>query len=188
MSVSDTTTKRSIEHGVIELRIRDVAQLFNTFDPSPFPDKDLDADAEDFIVSWAMEYHKHAPLSIRVYLSNTPRVVDAPLSIESAIHSYFAHKAELTQRRFKQLLGRGRWSLLIGLAVLAMSIVVADLLEPRVGDGAMFQIFRESILIGGWVAMWRPMEIFLYDWWPLRHERRVYERLSGARVETILPS
>jgi hypothetical protein len=178
----------TIDHGVIELRLRDVAQLFNSFDPSPFPEKDLDADAEDFIVSWAMEHHKHAPLSLRVYLANAPRDVDAAASIEQGVHSYFQHKAELTQRKFKQLLARGRWSLLIGVAVLAASIVGADLLEMRVGDGAMFQLFRESILIGGWVAMWRPMEIFLYDWWPVRHERRVYERLSRAPVQTILPS
>jgi hypothetical protein len=34
-------------------------------------------------------------------------------------------------------------------------------------------IIRESLLIGGWVAMWRPMEILLYDWWPIRAEARL---------------
>jgi len=27
---------------------------------------------------------------------------------------------------------------------------------------------RESLLVGGAVAPWRPLEIFLYDWWPIR--------------------
>jgi hypothetical protein len=40
----------------IELNLRDINQLFNTIDPSPFPDKDLDRSAEDFIVSWAQEF------------------------------------------------------------------------------------------------------------------------------------
>ena len=31
----------------------------------------------------------------------------------------------------------------------------------------------------------RPLEIYLYDWWPVRDERRVFERLSrmSVRVE-----
>ena len=28
----------------IELNLREVAQLFNTMDPAPFPEKDLDSD------------------------------------------------------------------------------------------------------------------------------------------------
>jgi hypothetical protein len=44
---------------------------------------------------------------------------------------------------------------------------------------------RESLLIGGWVAMWRPMEIFLYDWWVIRGERRVYDRLSRMNVRVV---
>ena len=26
-------------------------------------------------------------------------------------------------------------------------------------------------MIGGWVALWRPLEIFLYDWWPIRRKQ-----------------
>lgn len=39
----------------IEVRLRDLGQLFNSLDPSPFLDRDLDAEAEKFIVSWAHE-------------------------------------------------------------------------------------------------------------------------------------
>ena len=30
--------------------------------------------------------------------------------------------------------------------------------------------------------MWRPMEIFLYDWWPIRAEARLFDRLSAMPV------
>jgi hypothetical protein len=46
---------------------------------------------------------------------------------------------------------------------------------------------REGFVIGGWVAMWRPLEIFLYDWWPIVVQRRLYERLSGLDVR-VLPA
>lgn len=42
----------------------------------------------------------------------------------------------------------------------------------------------------GVVANWRPLEIFLYDWWPIARQRDLYRRLSAAAVEkrpTIQP-
>jgi hypothetical protein len=33
------------------------------------------------------------------------------------------------------------------------------------------------------VANWKPIEIFLYDWWPLLRRRNLYRRLSEASVE-----
>jgi hypothetical protein len=43
-------------------------------------------------------------------------------------------------------------------------------------------VIREGFLIGGWVAMWRPLEVFLYDWWPIRAEARLFDRLSRMPV------
>jgi hypothetical protein len=48
----------------IELRIEEISQLFHTLDPFPFREKDLDADAEEFIVSWAEELPSNQPLSV----------------------------------------------------------------------------------------------------------------------------
>jgi hypothetical protein len=51
--------------------------------------------------------------------------------------------------------------------------------------GTWATIAREGLTIAGWVAMWRPMEIYLYDWWPLRRRGRIYAKLSHAPVEVI---
>jgi hypothetical protein len=81
-------------------------------------------------------------------------------------------------------MSRGRLSLVIGLSCLAASVGLAELIA-RFASGTIMAIFRESLLIGGWVAMWGPIEIFLYSWWPLRHEWRVCERLAKATVELV---
>jgi hypothetical protein len=52
----------------------------------------------------------------------------------------------------------------------------------------MLSLLRESLVIAGWVAMWRPMEIYLYEWWPLRRRRRVYQKLSRIPLEVVLAS
>jgi hypothetical protein len=43
-------------------------------------------------------------------------------------------------------------------------------------------VLRECLIIAGWVAMWRPMEVFLYDWWPIRAEARFQDRLAAMPV------
>ena len=47
------------------------------------------------------------------------------------------------------------------------------------------EVVSESLLIGGWVAMWRPLEVFLYDWWPIREEARLCDRLSAMPVKIV---
>jgi hypothetical protein len=40
---------------VIEVHVAELKQLFNSIDPSPFRNKDLDPKAEEFIVGWAKD-------------------------------------------------------------------------------------------------------------------------------------
>jgi hypothetical protein len=54
----------------IELNLQDLNQLFNTIDPSRFPDKDLDRSAENFILSWAQEFPIDEPIGLIIYLRN----------------------------------------------------------------------------------------------------------------------
>ncbi|MBF8269299.1 MAG: hypothetical protein HW386_1008, partial [Gammaproteobacteria bacterium] len=78
---------------------------------------------------------------------------------------------------------RGGWKNLgIGLIFLTVCLFGAQLLST-VEDGTLIAILRESLLIGGWVAMWRPMEIFLYERWPGKRQQELYTRLSNMRVK-----
>src|SRR5665647_3492149 len=60
-----TSPERSIE---IAVRTHSIGHLFNSFDPSPFREKDLDAGVEDFLVSWVRELPVAAPFTIIVHL------------------------------------------------------------------------------------------------------------------------
>ena len=80
------------------------------------------------------------------------------------------------------LFRRGRISLVIALAFLAASIAVGDAVAGYLGDGRLGEVIREGFLIGGWVAMWRPLEVFLYDWWPIRADGHLLQRLSTMPV------
>jgi hypothetical protein len=168
----------------IQLKLRDVNQLFNTMDPSPFNEKDIDDDAEEFIVSWAQEFPPDAPVKLRINLEQWP-AEDPKELIQQAVHNYFAHRAQLTDLEFRRLIKQGRTSLFIGLVFLAVCLVVIRTALPDEETGTWASMLRESLTIAGWVAMWRPMQIFLYDWWPLRRRGKIYAKLSRMPVEVV---
>jgi hypothetical protein len=169
----------------IELRLRDLGQLFNLMDPSPFYERDLDADAEEFIVGWAHELPRETKLELVIHVA-TPPEPDRAADIEEAVRHYFKHRAEIKGRELRQLLRRGRASLLIGIAFLAACFGLGMLAQHLI-SGPLSAFIDVGLQIAGWVAMWRPLEIFLYDWWPIRNERRLMERLAGMPVTLVVP-
>jgi hypothetical protein len=68
------------------------------------------------------------------------------------------------------------------LCFLAVCLSAAQALG-RHGPETLLSILREGLTIAGWVAMWRPMEIFLYEWWPVRRRGKVYQKMSRMKVE-----
>ena len=166
----------------IEITLRDLSQLFNSMDPSPFHEKDLDHDAEEFILGWAQEFPLAEPVSLVIHLQQLPAAGDPRELIKTAIHNYFAYRARFNSLEFKRLLEQGRTSLAIGLVFLVGCLLTSELLV-HLQSSAWAKILRESLTIAGWVAMWRPMPIYLYDWWPLRRRGKIYQKMSRMDVE-----
>ncbi|HWA28594.1 MAG TPA: hypothetical protein VG734_23295 [Lacunisphaera sp.] len=169
----------------IEVRLRELAQLFNSMDPSPFIDRDLDADAEEFIVSWAREMPHHAELELVIHLATTPDP-DRAAGTEEAVRHYFVNRAEVKGRELRLLLRRGRTSLLIAVLFLAACFGLGQAVQ-RASFGRWNEFVSLGLDIAGWVAMWRPLEVFLYDWWPVRSDQRLMERLARMKVSLNLP-
>jgi len=150
-------------------------------DPSPFQERDLDDDAEEFIVGWAQEFPRHDPVSLVIHVNQTPAQPDAQHVVETAVRHYFSYRTNLKRLELRHLLKEGRTSLFIGLTFLAACMLTSQLLRRQ--EETLLIVLREGLIIAGWVAMWRPMEIFLYEWWPLLRRDRLYQKLSRMHVE-----
>jgi len=154
-------------------------------DPSPFLDRDLDHDAEEFIVSWARELPKGNRFELIIHLATTPEA-EKTADVEGAVQHYFASRAEIKRREFRLLLRRGHVSLTIGLLFLAVCLLASGF-AGRLGHASAAEIVREGLIIVGWVAMWRPLETYLYDWWPVRYEWLILRKLARMHVRLIPP-
>ena len=44
---------------------------------------------------------------------------------------------------------------------------------------------KELFIILGWVALWRPAELLLYEWFPIRKKTRLFERLAESDISFV---
>jgi hypothetical protein len=167
----------------IELRIHEVGQIFNSLDPSPFSERDLDDDAEAYIVGWAREVDARGPFRIIVHLPTTEVGKARERDLASAVGHYFAYRAGMLERNLSDLFRVGWRSLAIGMGVLAVCIGLSQMLRTALPEWALGQMLAEGVIIFGWVANWRPAEILLYDVWAARRRLDLYRRLADAKVE-----
>ncbi|WBS03066.1 hypothetical protein OU994_01785 [Pseudoduganella sp. SL102] len=169
----------------LELRVRELSQLFNSLDPTPFLNRDLDRSCEAYIENWALPLPFDSRLQLVIHVEQPVSAAEAGELLADAIHNHYGYKIELVRGELGQLLSQGRASLAIGLVFVAACLTAGELISGAF-PGHAAKIARESLTIIGWVAMWRPVQIFLYDWWPLKRRIRTLENLRFARV-SVLP-
>jgi hypothetical protein len=170
---------------VLEIYLADIRRLFNSMDPAPFRERELDPNAADYIIEWAEELTGKGALELVIKLGQPLGAGDDPAMVEQSVREYFQRRAAATRRNLRHMLRLGRISMLIALLFLGPVIVIAESAAHMVQTERYAALIENSLVIGAWVALWRPLEIFLYDWWPVRAEARLYDRLSQMAVSTV---
>lgn len=165
----------------IDISVRHSRQLFDGRDPAPFRDRDLDEDAVAYLLGAVQEIPRHEPLKIVVAVSEEPEPLVAPDVIAEAVRHHFVYERELVERRLREHVRRGRTILAVGVTILVVFLSLAEFVAS-LAEGPLSTILREGFVITGWVAMWRPVEFLLYDWWPIIDERRQIGRVVDAEI------
>ena len=84
---------------VIEVHVGELNQLFNAMDPAPFRERDLDPNAEEFIVGWAREMQEDRPLALVVHLDREPGTDEAATTLKGAVMMFFSERAKVTRQK-----------------------------------------------------------------------------------------
>jgi len=169
---SQTSPKR----GVIELRVRDLSDLLEA-SPPPFRVAALTPDAESYIVRESKQVPAQQPIHLLIK-SAKPLGLD----VGPVIAAYFREAARTESQDIREIFRSGRKALLIGLLTLSLCLFLAWYFTYQVTQRPITRLIQESFVILGWVSMWKPIEIFLYEWLPLSRRRKLFLRLSSANV------
>jgi hypothetical protein len=167
---------------VIELVLRNVMQLFNSFDPSPFHEKELDSGAEEYLFNTLDDLPIAEPVKLVIYLP--PEVLDDDIrrSITLGIHNHFSYRSAIDSRELKRLFKRGRQVLFIAVVLLFISLLARQYLA-RLPQNIIVGMAQEAFLIFGWVVLWEPVYIFIYGWWPITKKRRIHEKIMDMEID-----
>ena len=168
---------------LIELRLSSIHQVFDSFDPAPFPERSLDAEVEDYIIGSVHDISITEPIKLVFYLPTDQLELDETIGLGEAVHNYFDYRLRGAQRQLRHQRRDAQMTLAIGLAFLFACVSLRQIVAGF-GAGTLQTIIAEGLLISGWVAMWRPLDTFLYGWWPLKRSCRVFTKLTTAPVET----
>ena len=169
---------------IIRLDLKDIEQLFNSLDPSPFIDKDLDQDAIEYLTSSFSEYNLKKKLKIIIHMPKVSLKKFKEKDIIDSIHNYFSYEVKMSEKRINLQIKEGRQALFIGLSFLLICLSVREYIL-YLNNTFVTHIITEALLISGWVAMWKPISNMLYDWWPLKKKQRIYNKIANTEIEFL---
>jgi len=169
---------------LIEIRLLTIMQLYNSFDPSPFHEKELDTDAEKYIIDTIKDFPGKTDFKLIIYLPPEQVESEGAKTLASAIHNHFQYRTLVADRNFRRHFRYGRISLLIGLSFLLIALIARQMVS-HLTTLFLAQFFADALLIIGWVAMWEPITVLLYQLWPITQTKKVYEKLSVIEIDVL---
>ncbi len=180
MQKSDSHPDSTRPQHPIELRLESRVQLFEVPSPSPLGLWVLNSQISEYIAEHAKAIGKDVPIKLKVHLLAN-EMVDAA-DIPGAIRAHFESCYNQQRKTLGRVLYDGRVTLAVGMVFL---ILVNGLAEPiRAAFERRFLIgVANGLEIFGWVAMWRPAELLLYDWIPVRRQMKLMSRLVVMEIE-----
>jgi hypothetical protein len=185
MKESKETNRYKLIDGkrLIEVRVKSPRQLFDSRDPAPFHERDLDDDFVEYISAAAREFSKSRELKIVIHVEeNETKELTRDL-IRESIKIYFAYRINLQRVDLKSFMKRAQLYLMIGVVVLVICLSVAQRLAVPTAPQGAIGILREGIIIFGWISIWKPIELVLFDWYPLYEKLRFYKRLLKTEID-----
>lgn len=162
----------------VSIHVRDLAQLFNSLDPSPFWDRDLDHVAAQFIEEEFSEKRSAQIWHLHVHSASGEALA---ADLQSAVEHYYERLASSARRRLHEQMRLGQLALLGGVVIFLLAMSARTIIASAIQGGAP-RMVDEGLIILAWLALWRPTESLVYGWVPLYRRRRLYERLAAIRV------
>jgi hypothetical protein len=179
---TSAATRGSQDSLTIDLQTDAVDALFHPFDPSPLPRRIVSSEADAYVVERVSSVPDDAPLELRILLpaSAAARCDDVQEAFRGHYASCAARQRLLLRRHFREA----------GLMLLKGIVFAVILITIARSIAAFSESLLMSKIAGGlslivWVCLWRPVDMLIYEWRPLKNEVKLRDRLAEIRVRCI---
>ena len=172
----------------ISLVLRHSNQLFENDLPLPAEHVALSQPVLDFLEDSIEANRDCSVFDLKIYMpqkdwaSFEPRLVD---NIAATFDRYFNRHIQKQRHRLSDHFRQARKMFVLGFAFMMLCMLVRTFWVPEDSSTLMSSI-REGLLVIGWVAMWKPVEELIFNWWPIKDELRLWESFRRLRASIIL--
>ncbi len=167
----------------IILELNDVDQLLIAPDSLYYGKRMLSPDAEELIIEEATTASSKDHFHLKIHLHKAE--ISRKDEISSAIHHHFTYRREKSEKQLKRVLQLGWRSLLISIVFLGLLVSLTLVIIKLLPEGGLSITFREILIILGWVALWRPADLLLYEWRPFKREVNLFRKLEQCKLEIV---
>jgi len=177
---SDLHPRYRLENGqhCVDIRLASIAHLFDRRDPAPFRERDLDPGLVEYLIDAAEDLAPHGSFRLVFWFPAEP----IPADVTHACRAHFEYeRARLARSRLRKR-RVGQIALLVAISLL----VIGQMLAQLVGQwpaGSVRDAVIEGLVILSWVVLWRPIDVLIYDWLPVRAQHRLLRRLLEAPID-----
>lgn len=167
----------------IILELNDVDQLLTAPDSLFYGKRRLNPDAEEIIIEEATMAASNDHIHLKIHLHKDE--IGRKDEISIAIQQHFTYRRKKSERQVRKVLQLGWRSLLLSIVFLGLLVSMTLVIIKLLPEGGLSITFREILIILGWVALWRPADLLLYEWRPFKREVNLFRKLEQCKVEIV---
>lgn len=173
--------------GTIVIALDDIHELFVAPVQDPMSNRFQNASGVDQIVKTASPRQIARVKSIDIDLPSGAGLAPDPLQVQTAQHGYCDQRLDDLAERRRAILRRGFKELVFGVAFLALCLGLAAAVAAGITSPDWVRQFTsEGLIIVGWIALWHPVDMLLFEQWPVAREMRIIKGLSRLKVSFLV--
>ncbi|MCX5514840.1 hypothetical protein C3941_10815 [Kaistia algarum] len=175
----------SADPHAVSLQLSDIHHFFQTPELDPFLGENIEASGMEQVLDTLKSRPRLATRITRIviHLPASTATDGLALKTRAAIGTYCGAQIRRLKQKKRDIHLQARRAVPVGFGVWAVCLVLSLMSEALLGSEAVIaRVFSEGFIIAGWVSLWHPAELLLYDWRPYARDILLYEQIRGMEV------
>ena len=164
-------------HYIIEVALKNYAEIFNDWDHAPYKRKDINPELIVFLEDSIDDIPQKFDVDICFYLAAEIRNPERERVITSWFKTFFAFYIEIEKTKIKN---HAKTALIYG--VISAALLITSFFGHLYQNSIVVYTITEIIIVGGWVFLWEAISRLVFETKTNRRLIQNYKRFIGAPI------
>lgn len=170
------------KYSAINVYVKGAESFFKQQTFFGFKERSLTTELEQYILNSMKVFPVKRRIKLVIHTQDK-LAIDNKL-VERTIHAHFTSKYIEAKSIYKQQLKNWVGNLIIGILFLILCLMLVEVFESFSYIKAV-KIFKESLMIIGWVALWEPVTFILFQWRSIKKDKQYFRKLSTVPIVIV---